>query len=88
MHTYRIHERNFCGAAPGLSARGARLEAAKARAPWQCHVTHVRRAKHTDTPKLHCKKRLRIFLSPAGMSPTKLSLAGNNLISPGQREFG
>ncbi len=25
---------------------------------------------------LHCKKRLTIFLSPAGMSPTKLSLAG------------
>jgi hypothetical protein len=26
---------------------------------------------------LHCKKRLPIFPSPAGMSPTKLSLAGN-----------
>jgi hypothetical protein len=36
----------------------------------------------------HCKKRLRIFLSPAGMSLTKLSLAGNNLIFPGQSEFG
>ncbi len=29
---------------------------------------------------LHCKKRLAIFQSPAGMSLTKLSLAGNNLI--------
>jgi hypothetical protein len=36
----------------------------------------------------HCKKRLRIFLSPAGMSLTQLSLAGNNLIFPGQSEFG
>ncbi len=27
---------------------------------------------------LHCKKRFLIFLSPAGMSLTKLSLAGNN----------
>jgi hypothetical protein len=29
---------------------------------------------------LHCKKRFAIFPSPAGMSLTKLSLAGNNLI--------
>jgi hypothetical protein len=28
---------------------------------------------------LHCKKRLEIFLSPAGMSLTKHSLTGNNL---------
>ena len=28
---------------------------------------------------VHCKKRLAVFLSPAGMSLTKLSLAGNNL---------
>jgi hypothetical protein len=34
------------------------------------------------------KKRLAIFPSPAGMSLTKLSLAGNNLILPGQEEFG
>ncbi len=27
---------------------------------------------------IHCKKRFAIFLSPAGMSLTKLSLAGNN----------
>jgi hypothetical protein len=38
--------------------------------------------------RLHCKKRLAIFLSPAGMSLTKLSLAGNNLIIPGQGGFG
>jgi hypothetical protein len=31
---------------------------------------------------LHCKKRLALFLSPAGMSLTKLSLAGNNLKVP------
>jgi hypothetical protein len=29
---------------------------------------------------LHCKRRLTIFPSPAGMSLAKLSLAGNNLI--------
>jgi hypothetical protein len=34
------------------------------------------------------RKRLIIFLSPAGMSLTKLSLDGNNLIFPGQEEFG
>ncbi len=28
---------------------------------------------------LHCKKRLANFQSPAGMSLTKLSVAGNNL---------
>ncbi len=49
---------------------------------------------------LHCKKRLVTFPSPAGMSLTKLSLAGNNLIItkfslggnnliiPAQGEFG
>jgi hypothetical protein len=37
---------------------------------------------------IHCKKRLTIFLSPDGMSLTKLSLAGNNFIFPVQGEFG
>ncbi len=40
----------------------------------------------TILPKIttiHCKKRLSIFPSPAGMSLAKLSLAGNNLIIPG-----
>jgi hypothetical protein len=37
---------------------------------------------------LHCKKRLSIFPSQAGMSLTKFSLAGNNLIIPGQGELG
>jgi hypothetical protein len=32
----------------------------------------------------HRKKRLPTFPSPAGMSLTKLSLAGNNLIIPAQ----
>jgi len=31
---------------------------------------------------VHCKKGLAMFPSPAGMSLTKLSLAGNNLPSP------
>jgi hypothetical protein len=34
---------------------------------------------------VHCKKSLAAFPSPAGMSLTKLSLAGN---IPGQGEFG
>jgi hypothetical protein len=33
---------------------------------------------------LHCQKRFMIFPPPAGMSLTKLSLAGNNLIIPSQ----
>jgi hypothetical protein len=37
---------------------------------------------------VHCKKILAVFPSPAGMSLTKLSLAGNNLIISGQGEFG
>ncbi len=37
---------------------------------------------------IHCKKRLAVFPSPAGMLLTKLSLAGNNLVIPGQKEFG
>jgi hypothetical protein len=36
---------------------------------------------------LHCKKRLADFPSQAGTSLTKLSLAGNYLIIPGQGEF-
>ncbi len=36
---------------------------------------------------LHCKKRLSFFPFPDGMSLTKVSLAGNNLIIPGQGEF-
>jgi hypothetical protein len=38
----------------------------------------------------HCtvKKGSRFSRSPAGMSLTKLSLAGNNLIIPAQGEFG
>jgi hypothetical protein len=34
------------------------------------------------------KKRLTVFPSPAGMSLTKLSLAGNNLKILAQGEFG
>jgi hypothetical protein len=37
---------------------------------------------------VHCKKRLSIFPSPAGMSLTKRSVAGKSLIIPAQGEFG
>jgi hypothetical protein len=36
----------------------------------------------------HCKKRISFFPSPAGMPQTKHSLDRNNLIIPGQGEFG
>jgi hypothetical protein len=38
--------------------------------------------------KLHSKKMLAVFPSPAGMSLTKLSLAGNYLDIPVLGEFG
>jgi hypothetical protein len=34
------------------------------------------------------KKRFAVFPSPAGILLTKLSKAGNNLIIPGQGEYG
>jgi hypothetical protein len=37
---------------------------------------------------LQCKKTSAIFPSLAGMSQTKLSQAGNDVIIPGQGEFG
>jgi hypothetical protein len=40
-----------------------------------------------DILHVHCKKRLTINPSPAGMSITKLSLAGNIFVIPGQGEF-
>ncbi len=42
----------------------------------------------TTCTSIHCKKRLAVFPSPAGMSLTILSLAGKNQIFPGQGEFG
>ncbi len=49
---------------------------------------HEFEAKIETARKLHYKKRFAIFPSPAGMSLTKLSLDGNNLIIPAQRGFG
>jgi hypothetical protein len=57
---------------------------------WRHINRALRRRKRTHTdlltgfkkggsePFLHCNKRLAIFPSPAGMSLTKISLAGNN----------
>jgi hypothetical protein len=50
--------------------------------------TGVMHCAFDQIPNLHCKERLMIFLSPDGMSLTKLSMAGNNLIFPGQGELG
>jgi hypothetical protein len=41
-----------------------------------------------DQVSILCKKSLSVFHSPAGMSLTKLSLAGKNLIIPSQGKFG
>jgi hypothetical protein len=46
-----------------------------------CNVYHHRKFYYT------VKKRLAVFPSPAGMSLTKLSLGGNNLIFLAQGEF-
>jgi hypothetical protein len=38
--------------------------------------------------KVHCKKRCAVFPSAAGMSLTKISLYGSNIIIPNQGQFG
>jgi hypothetical protein len=43
-------------------------------------VVQLLSCKKVRSRSLHCKKRLSFFPSPAGMSLTKLSQAGNNLI--------
>jgi hypothetical protein len=52
-----------------------------------CSCLQKKRRKEWASVSSHCKKGLMLFPSPAGMSRTKLSLAGNNLIIPGQGEF-
>ncbi len=56
-----------------------------------CSALHVRpfldRCESHFHPCVHCKKRLTIFPSRAGMSLTKLSLAGNNVSIPGQESL-
>ncbi len=47
-----------------------------------------RRCADVSFPTLHRKTRLATFPSPAGMSLTKLSLGGKNLIITAQEEFG
>jgi hypothetical protein len=51
-------------------------------------LAHFRYKLLLDFLNLHCKKRLTIFSSPAGMPLTKPALAGSNKIIAGQREFG
>jgi hypothetical protein len=48
---------------------------------------YFKKLKHRTGRRVHCKKRLASFPSPPWMSITKLSLARNNLIIPGQGEF-
>jgi hypothetical protein len=57
-----------------------------------CQEEIIAGSMETGGPALHLdytvKKKMIVFPVPAGMSLTKLSLAGNNLIIPGQGEFG
>ncbi len=81
---------NFVGDLPAVGGqrrrrgRGARLRT-RARG---CGGRLSLGAGHAILQQVHCKKRLAGFPSPAGMSLTEFSLAGNNLINPGQGEFG
>jgi hypothetical protein len=54
----------------------------------QPSLSTVVEAAGEDLYEVHCKKGYPFFPSPAGMSLTKLSLDKNNLIIPGQGEFG
>jgi hypothetical protein len=73
-----------------LSNMGVQLQQ-----PFQCGHNQSGRHGCGDSPshlnilkQLHCKKRLAVFPTPAGISLTKLSLDGTNLIIPDQGEFG
>jgi hypothetical protein len=50
-----------------------------------CNPASAGCGRRGQSKKCHCKKRLAVFPSPAGMSLIKLFLAGNNLIIPGFR---
>ncbi len=53
-----------------------------------CTAVHRSPNKLWRSNSIHCKKRLAVFPSQAGMSLTKLSLGGNNKLFPGYGEFG
>jgi len=54
---------------------------------WSPAVVHADFAKVVLSPAaVQCNKGVAVFPSPAGMSLTKLSLAGNNLPSPSPRK--
>jgi hypothetical protein len=55
---------------------------------FQTEVSGELMARYFSTVLLHCKKKFAVFPSPAGMSLTEPSLAGNNLIIPVLGEFG
>ncbi len=50
----------------------------------EIHTKEERYTGKGQRKKILCKKRLAVFTYPAGMSLTKLSLAGNNCIFSGQ----
>jgi hypothetical protein len=55
---------------------------------WLCIFIKCQQLEIPSGLPLPCKKRLTIFQSPPEMLLTKLSLAGNPLIIPGQGVFG
>jgi hypothetical protein len=78
-----------CGSWGGGRGLEPIITKAKSVGIFQYYPFHARyKRPHQDKYIRHCKKRLTIFPSPAGMSLTKLSLTGNNLIIAGQGEFG
>ncbi len=52
------------------------------------HTVHKLPLPNFSMYNIHCKQRFAVFPPPAGMSLTKPSLAGNNLIIPVLVEFG
>jgi hypothetical protein len=52
-------------------------EVAKKLAQVESELERAEERAETGETKVHCKKRLTVFPSPAGMSLTKLSLAEN-----------
>ncbi len=52
--------------------------------PFRHETERGHRGRMRSNKRLHCKKRFAVLPSPDGMSLTKLSLAGNNFIIPGQ----
>jgi hypothetical protein len=72
-----VNDYSFCP----VSLTYSSLSASCIKLPNLCSTKHT-------LPRIYTEKKLSFFPSPAGMSLTKLSLAGNNLKIPVQGDFG